>query len=58
MNKYLLNFFQKPIDKPFSMWYNIITVREKQISKRKEMKNEGITVEIKVGKNRWLAWSF
>jgi hypothetical protein len=42
MNKYLLNFFQKPIDKPILMWYNIITAREKEISKRKEMKNENL----------------
>ena len=45
MYKYLLNFFQKPIDKSLPMWYNIITAREKENSKRKErirMKATGI----------------
>ena len=36
MNKIFLKFFQKPIDKSLSIWYNIITTEESQEVKENE----------------------
>ena len=37
--KKIANFFQKPLDKPHKVWYNIDTVRERKTPRTTEYKN-------------------